>query len=119
LTEWHDNRNFNKRYIHYLSDRFMRKRDCLTRHAQTLQPYKTIFLAIHASPQNVTTNVLTTINRRYFYSITTLHLMIGQPCSGKNNSYNAVGSCAEGLRLIHSGWQQRLFGQDATYPEHN
>ena len=49
----------------------------------------------------------------------TLHLMVGLPCSGKTTLARALEQKYSALRLTPDEWQVRLFGQDATDPEHD
>ena len=51
--------------------------------------------------------------------MTTLHLMIGLPCSGKTTLAKQLENELSALRLTPDEWQRRLFGQDATHPEHD
>ena len=49
----------------------------------------------------------------------TLHLMVGLPCSGKTTLARELEHTLSALRLNADEWQLRLFGQDATEPEHD
>ncbi len=49
----------------------------------------------------------------------TLHLMVGLPCSGKTTLARALEREHAALRLTPDEWQVRLFGQDASEPEHD
>lgn len=49
----------------------------------------------------------------------TLHLMVGLPCSGKTTLARPLERKYSALRLTPDEWQVRLFGQDATDPEHD
>lgn len=51
--------------------------------------------------------------------MTTLHLMVGLPCSGKTTLARVLEQKYEALRLTPDEWQIRLFGQDAIDPQHN
>jgi len=51
--------------------------------------------------------------------MTTLHLMVGLPCSGKTTLARTLERTHAALRLTPDEWQIRLFGQDATDPEHD
>lgn len=51
--------------------------------------------------------------------MTTLHLMVGLPCSGKTTLARRLELERSALRLTPDEWQLRLFGQDAEEPEHN
>src|SRR5512136_131031 len=52
-------------------------------------------------------------------SVTTLHLMVGLPCSGKTTLAKKLERERQALRLTPDEWQIRLFGQDAEEPEHD
>lgn len=45
--------------------------------------------------------------------------MVGLPCSGKTTLAKALEKSLPALRLTPDEWQLRLFGQDATHPEHD
>jgi len=49
----------------------------------------------------------------------TLHLMVGLPCSGKTTLARTLEQKYSALRLTPDEWQVRLFGQDATDPQHD
>ena len=49
----------------------------------------------------------------------TLHLMVGLPCSGKTTRAKELEAETGALRLTPDEWHRRLFGQDATHPEHD
>jgi predicted kinase len=49
----------------------------------------------------------------------TLHLMVGLPCSGKTTLARTLEEKYSALRLTPDEWQVRLFGQDATDPQHD
>lgn len=49
----------------------------------------------------------------------TLHLIVGLPCSGKTTLAKKLERECSALRLTPDEWQVRLFGQDATDPEHD
>lgn len=49
----------------------------------------------------------------------TLHLMVGLPCSGKTTLARTLERNYAALRLTPDEWQLRLFGQDATDPQHD
>lgn len=51
--------------------------------------------------------------------MTTLHLMVGLPCSGKTTLARELETKRSALRLNPDEWQLRLFGQDAEEPEHD
>ena len=51
--------------------------------------------------------------------MTTLHLMVGLPCSGKTTLARKLEQKHSALRLTPDEWQVRLFGQDATDPAHD
>ncbi|MBI5297433.1 MAG: ATP-binding protein [Chloroflexi bacterium] len=51
--------------------------------------------------------------------MTTLHLMVGLPCSGKTTLARELETKRSALRLTPDEWQLRLFGQDAEEPEHD
>jgi predicted kinase len=52
-------------------------------------------------------------------AMATLHLMVGLPCSGKTTLARALEEKYSALRLTPDEWQVRLFGQDATDPQHD
>jgi len=49
----------------------------------------------------------------------TLHLMVGLPCSGKTTCAQQLEREQSALRLTADEWHVRLFGQDASEPEHD
>ena len=49
----------------------------------------------------------------------TLHLMVGLPFSGKTTLARKLEVECSALRLTPDEWQVRLFGQDASDPEHD
>ena len=51
--------------------------------------------------------------------MTTLHLMVGLPCSGKTTLAQKLEHELPALRLTPDEWHIRLFGQDAEEPEHD
>ena len=51
--------------------------------------------------------------------MTTLHLMVGLPCSGKTTLAKRLEKELNALRLTPDEWHQRLFGQDLEHPDHN
>lgn len=51
--------------------------------------------------------------------MTTLHLMIGLPCSGKTTLAKELEVELGALRLTPDEWQRFLYGQDTTDPVHN
>ena len=51
--------------------------------------------------------------------MTTLHLMVGLPCSGKTTLARQLEQKYSALRLTTDEWHIRLFGQDATEKDHN
>lgn len=51
--------------------------------------------------------------------MTTLHLMVGLPCSGKTTLARALEQKCSALRLTPDDWHVRLFGQDASDPQHD
>ncbi|MCO5187711.1 MAG: AAA family ATPase [Anaerolineae bacterium] len=51
--------------------------------------------------------------------MTTLHLMVGLPCSGKTTLAQKLEHELPALRLNLDEWHIRLFGQDAEEPEHD
>jgi predicted kinase len=51
--------------------------------------------------------------------MTTLHLMVGLPCSGKTTRARELEIELGALRLTPDEWHRLLFGQDATHPEHD
>jgi predicted kinase len=51
--------------------------------------------------------------------MTTLHLMIGLPCSGKTTLAKTLETELGALRLTPDEWHRFLYGQDATHPEHD
>ena len=55
----------------------------------------------------------------YRISMTTLHLMVGLPCSGKTTLAKRLESELRALRLTPDEWHRFLYGQDATHPEHD
>lgn len=50
---------------------------------------------------------------------TTLHLMVGLPCSGKTTLARQLQGELRALRLTPDEWQIALFGQDAEDPCHD
>ena len=51
--------------------------------------------------------------------MTTLHLMVGLPCSGKTTFAQKLEHEQSALRLTTDEWHIQLFGQDAEEPEHD
>jgi predicted kinase len=51
--------------------------------------------------------------------MSTLHLMVGLPCSGKTTVARQLEHEYSALRLTADEWHTRLFGQDATDKEHD
>lgn len=51
--------------------------------------------------------------------MTTLHLMVGLPCSGKTTLAKKLELELGALRLTPDEWHRYLYGQDATHPEHD
>ncbi len=51
--------------------------------------------------------------------MTTLHLMVGLPCSGKTTLAKKLEHELPALRLNADEWHIHLFGQDAEDPEHD
>jgi predicted kinase len=51
--------------------------------------------------------------------LTTLHLMVGLPCSGKTTLAKQLEQEQAALRLTPDEWQVALFGQDAEESEHD
>jgi len=51
--------------------------------------------------------------------MTTLHLMVGLPCSGKTTLAKHLEAELGALRLTPDDWHRFLYGQDATHPEHD
>jgi len=51
--------------------------------------------------------------------MTTLHLMVGLPCSGKTTLARQIEESCSALRLTPDEWQTRLFGYDVEEAEHN
>lgn len=51
--------------------------------------------------------------------MTTLHLMVGLPFSGKTTLARKLEYERSALRLTPDEWHVRLFGQDAREPEHD
>ncbi|MEO5807979.1 ATP-binding protein [Devosia sp.] len=51
--------------------------------------------------------------------MTTLHLMVGLPCSGKTTLSKSLEIELGALRLTPDEWHRLLFGQDASHPEHD
>ncbi|NKB98096.1 MAG: AAA family ATPase [Pseudomonadales bacterium] len=51
--------------------------------------------------------------------MTTLHLIIGLPCSGKTTLAKKLEVELGALRLTPDEWHRHLYGQDATHPEHD
>lgn len=48
-----------------------------------------------------------------------LHLMVGLPGAGKSTQARQLAEQSGALRLTPDEWHVRLFGQDATDPEHD
>lgn len=57
--------------------------------------------------------------RHWVVDMATLHLMVGLPCSGKTTLARTLEREHSALRLTPDEWQVRLFGQDATDPQHD
>ena len=55
----------------------------------------------------------------YSTAMTTLHLMVGLPCSGKTTLAKRLEVKLGALRLTPDEWHRFLYGQDATQPEHD
>jgi len=51
--------------------------------------------------------------------MTTLHLMVGLPCSGKTTLAKQLEQDLNAIRFTPDEWQLELFGQDALDPEHD
>jgi predicted kinase len=51
--------------------------------------------------------------------MTTLHLMVGLPCSGKTTLSRKLEADLNAIRLNLDEWHIRLFGQDALHPDHD
>lgn len=51
--------------------------------------------------------------------MTTLHLMVGLPCSGKTTLAKSLEQELLALRLTPDEWHIPLFGQDAEDPQHD
>lgn len=51
--------------------------------------------------------------------MTTLHLMIGLPCSGKTTLAKKLEAELGALRLTPDEWHRFLYGQDAADPDHD
>ena len=51
--------------------------------------------------------------------MTTLHLMVGLPCSGKTSLARSLERQHAALRLTPDEWHTRLFGLDLEHPEHD
>ena len=51
--------------------------------------------------------------------MTTLHLMVGLPCSGKTTLARQLQAERQALHLTPDEWQIALFGQDAEDPDHD
>lgn len=51
--------------------------------------------------------------------MSTLHLMVGLPCSGKTTLARQLEQEYSALRLTTDDWHTRLFGQDAHEEEHD
>ena len=51
--------------------------------------------------------------------MTTLHLMVGLPCSGKTTRAKMLEAQLGALRLTPDEWHRFLFGQDAADPDHD
>src|SRR5512139_2882358 len=52
-------------------------------------------------------------------TVTTLHLMVGLPCSGKTTLARRLEVERSALRLTPNEWHLRLFGQDVAELEHD
>ena len=52
-------------------------------------------------------------------TMSTLHLMVGLPCSGKTTRARQLEHEYSALRLTIDEWHTRLFGQDANDKEHD
>lgn len=48
-----------------------------------------------------------------------LHLMVGLPCSGTSTWAKAMEERTGAFRLTLDEWHLRLFGQDASHPDHD
>lgn len=55
----------------------------------------------------------------YRMVMTTLHLMVGLPCSGKTTLARKIEDELGALRLTPDEWHRFLYGQDATHPDHD
>ena len=51
--------------------------------------------------------------------MTTLHLMVGLPCSGKTTLAKQLEIESGALRLTPDEWHRILYGQDSTHPQHD
>lgn len=51
--------------------------------------------------------------------MTTLHLMVGLPGSGKTALAKKLEGELGALRLTPDEWHRYLFGQDAAHPDHD
>ena len=51
--------------------------------------------------------------------MTTLHLMVGLPCSGKTVYARTLAQQQDALVLTPDAWHVELFGQDALDPGHD
>jgi predicted kinase len=51
--------------------------------------------------------------------MSTLHLMVGLPCSGKTTLARQLERKYSAIRLTVDEWHTRLFGQDASDQEHD
>jgi predicted kinase len=51
--------------------------------------------------------------------MTTLHLMVGLPGSGKTTLAKKLEGELGALRLTPDEWHRYLFGQDAAHPDHD
>lgn len=51
--------------------------------------------------------------------MTTLHLMVGLPCSGKTTLAKKIEGEIGALRLTPDEWHRFLYGQDATHEDHD
>ena len=51
--------------------------------------------------------------------MSTLHLMVGLPCSGKTTLARQLEHKYSALRLTTDEWHTRMFGQDANDKEHD
>lgn len=51
--------------------------------------------------------------------MSTLHLIVGLPCSGKTTLARELEHCLPGMRLTPDEWHMTLFGDDLNHPDHN